>query len=85
MSYVKQAYKEVFDETGALKGKGSVAMPFFNSEQIQKANELRANNNGAILMQRVKDKIDVAFGLPMALPTISQPQSINFNVIRAVL
>lgn len=80
MSLVKKAYKEVFDDTGALKGKGSVAMPFFSSEQIQKANELRGNNSGAVLMQRVNDKIDVAFGLPK-----SQPQGIDFNIIRTDL
>lgn len=76
MSLVRKAYSEVFDDQGYLKGRGSVAMPFFSPEDIMEVNE--AGVYTSVLLQRVGNRIDTAIG-----STHSIRNEVNFRVFRS--
>lgn len=82
MSLVKTAYLSVF-EKGSTQSKviSEVAMPFFNSERIEKANQLTESMN-PILLQRVGGYIDVGFGRAANLPNTNRT-NYEFILIRS--
>jgi hypothetical protein len=82
MSLVKTAYSSVFEKGSAQsKGSSAVAMPFFNSEMIEKANQLTQSMN-PILLQRVGSYIDVGFGRAANVPNTIRTNH-EFTVIRS--